>query len=130
MIEPVRFNLMSGWASMLAGALTGAGIGLFFHKDQWLGGYASLRRRMVRLGHISFFGIGILNVLFAISIDTLPIPPQHARIGSFGLVEAAVMMPLACFLTAWRPAFRFLFPIPVAGVVAGIGALFAGWAAG
>jgi hypothetical protein len=112
---------------MLAGALSGAGIGLFFHDEQWLGGYASLRRRMVRLGHISFFGIGILNVLFAISVNALPIPAQHAGIGSTGLVVAAVMMPLSCFLTAWRPLFRFLFPIPVAGVVAGIGALIAGW---
>jgi hypothetical protein len=127
-MEPVQFNLVVGWTSMLAGALSGAGIGLFFHNDHWLGGYATLRRRMVRLGHISFFGIGILNVLFAMSLVALPVPVLHARVGSIGLLVAAVMMPLSCFLTAWRTPSRFLFPIPVAGVLLGVLALLAGWA--
>ena len=68
---------------MLAGAAAGAVPGLLFHDDEWAGGYSSFRRRMLRLGHISFFGIGILNVLFAV-----------------------IAMPLCCFLAAWiKPLF-------------------------
>ncbi len=125
MIDPVRFNLLVGWISMVAGALSGAFVGLHFYKENWMGGYASLRRRMIRLGHISFFGIGILNVLFALSLVTIPSP--YSRIGSIGFATAAVTMPACCFLTAWRPRFRQLFPIPVAAVLVGLSGLIGGW---
>jgi hypothetical protein len=125
MIDPIRFNLIVGWVSMVAGAISGAVIGLFFHRDDWMGGYGSLRRRMIRLGHISFFGIGILNVLFALSLTVLP--SAYARLGSIGFAIADVTMPTCCFLTAWRPAFRHLFPIPVAAVIVGVSGLIGGW---
>jgi len=51
-------NLTAGWLGILAGVVSGCAIGLFFHRADWLGGYASFRRRMTRLGHISFFGLG------------------------------------------------------------------------
>ena len=41
MIEPIRFNLMLGWIAMVAGAISGALIGLFFHKKT---GWAATRR--------------------------------------------------------------------------------------
>jgi hypothetical protein len=54
------YNLLVGWVAMLAGVLSGAAIGLFFHQEEWLGGYGAYRRRMTRLGHISLFGLGFL----------------------------------------------------------------------
>lgn len=128
MNDVTQLNLIVGWTSMVAGAVSGALIGLFFHRDQWLGGYGSLRRRMLRLGHIAFFGLGILNVLFALSLIVMPVPDVWSRIASAGFIVAVVMMPLCCFLTAWRTSFRHLFPVPVAGVLAGVGGLLAGWA--
>lgn len=125
MIDPVRFSLFVGWVSMIGGALSGAVIGLFFYREDWMGGYASLRRRMIRLGHIAFFGIGILNVLFALSLTAFP--SAYARIGSIGFAIADVTMPGCCFLTAWRPGFRKLFPIPVAAVLVGLAGLIGGW---
>ena len=125
MIEPIRFNLIVGWVSMAAGAISGAVIGLFFHRDDWMGGYGSLRRRMIRLGHIAFFGIGILNVLFALSLTAVPSP--YGRLGSIGFAIADVTMPTCCFLTAWRPVYRLLFPIPVAAVLVGLSGLIGGW---
>ncbi|MBK5259257.1 MAG: hypothetical protein JJE51_06670 [Thermoanaerobaculia bacterium] len=126
MTDLVQFNLLAGWTSMIAGAVSGAAIGLFFHNETWLGGYASLRRRMLRLGHISFFGLGIINVLFALTLTVMPVLPSLGRWASIGFAAALVMMPLCCFLTAWRPAFRVLFPIPVAGVLLGIVGLLGG----
>ena len=125
MIEPIRLNLLIGWISMVAGATSGAVIGLFFHKENWMGGYGSLRRRMIRLGHIAFFGLGILNVLFALTL--VAVPSSYSRVASAGFATAVVAMPACCFLTAWRPALRRLFPIPVAAVLVGIGGLLAGW---
>ena len=50
-------HLYAAWIGIFMGFLAGAGLGLFFHRDGWLGGYSSWPRRMARLGHISFFGI-------------------------------------------------------------------------
>ena len=41
-------NFQVAWIAILAGLLTGAAIGMFFHAEEWLGGYGSWRRRMLR----------------------------------------------------------------------------------
>jgi hypothetical protein len=109
-------NFQIAWFAILVGLITGAGIGLFFHGESWLGGYSSWRRRMIRLGHISFFGTGLLNLAFTLSV-------QHLRllhvpwVASTGLVLGALTMPTVCFLSAWRSSFRHLFVIPVASLI-------------
>ena len=120
-------TLVAGWLSMLGGVASGMYMGLRFHRDEWLGGYASFRRRLVRLGHIAFFGLGFLNVLFAFTVRALPVPAPFGEIAAAGFVLGAVTMPLACFLAAWRKPLRHLFPLPVAGVLTGIVSLLAGW---
>jgi len=127
MPDPVRLHLLIGWTSMVAGAISGAAIGLFFHRDTWMGGYGSFRRRLVRLGHIAWFGLGILNVLFALSISVLPLRAAYVPVASAGFSIVAVAMPACCFLTAWRPGFRHLFPIPVLALLTGLVGLIAGW---
>ena len=59
-------NLSVGWIMILLGLFAGAVVGMFFHDDQWLGGYGSWRRRMLRLTHISLLGTGALNLAFAV----------------------------------------------------------------
>lgn len=122
-MEPLTFSLMTGWAGFLGGVASGAVIGLFFHDEKWLGGYGSFTRRMVRLGHISFFGIGLINLFYALSLAPLGVPPVAARGGSIALLVALVMMPSTCFLTAWRKPFRHLFFIPVLSAAWGIGVI-------
>ena len=55
---------------------------MFFHGEDWLGGYGSWRRRMLRLGHISMIGTGLLNLAFALSVGHLPLNlvPQMASV--------------------------------------------------
>ena len=122
-------NLLAGWLGMLGGVASGAVIGLFFHREDWMGGYTSFRRRMTRLGHISFFGLGFLNMMFALTASMVALPPLALRLASLGLILGAVTMPVCCFLSAWRKPLRHLFPIPVAGLSVGIVALLAGWGA-
>ena len=126
-MSPGDIALVSGWVSMLGGVASGMYMGLRFHGEGWLGGYASFRRRLVRLGHIAFFGLGFLNVLFAFTVRALPIGAPFGEIAAAGFVLGAVTMPLACFLAAWRKPLRHLFPLPVAGVLTGIVSLLAGW---
>ena len=115
-MSPSHLNLLVGWFGMLMGVCSGAVVGLFFHRDDWLGGYASFRRRMIRLAHISFFGIGFVNILFALSIPALTIGEGAARLASTALVVGAIAMPANCLLTAWRGTFRHLFAIPVVAI--------------
>ena len=112
---------------MLGGVISGAAIGLFFHNEGWMGGYGSFRRRMTRLAHISFFGLGFVNLMFAFSIRAVEIPLFEARLASWCFIVGLVSMPICCFLTAWRKPLRHLFPIPVLSVGIGIIALLAGW---
>jgi hypothetical protein len=81
----------------------------------------------MRLGHISFFGLGFLNLLFALSADKLNLAPPYLPMASTALVVGAVTMPICCFLSAWRKPFRHLFPIPVTAVLVGIVSLLMGW---
>ena len=118
--DPITFSLRAGWLGMLGGVLSGALIGLFFLRNDWLGGYGSQPRRLVRLGHISFFGIGLLNLFYGLSLSPLGIPVDSARWGALALAVALVSMPSCCFLTAWRQTMRHLFPIPVLSAGTGI----------
>ena len=110
------------WIGMLLGVLSGAVIGLFFHREDWMGGYDSFRRRLTRLGHISFFGLGFVNFLFAGTVFIIAPAGQVqlAWIAAFAFTVAAAAMPTCCFLSAWRKSFRHLFPIPVIGALIGI----------
>lgn len=113
-------NLFFGWCSFLCGAVSGMIIGLWFHRADWLGGYDSFARRLIRLGHIAFFGLGFINILFALSANTTSRPATWA---SGLLLVGAATMSLNCFLTAWRPAFRHAFFIPAGATGAGIACL-------
>ncbi|MEM7147166.1 MAG: hypothetical protein AAF591_18765 [Verrucomicrobiota bacterium] len=123
MEEFTTFALRTGWWAMIAGVASGAIIGLFFHREDWMGGYASHRRRLTRLGHISFFGIGFLNLLYGLSLPHLNISPAAAHLGTLALLTANITMPTCCFLSAWRKPLRHLFPIPVLATTLGIGTL-------
>jgi hypothetical protein len=94
---------------------------VFFWREDWLGGYGSWRRRMTRLGHVSFFGLGLINIAFELSVSRLGLPHGAGlRVASVSLCLGAATMPLVCYLAAWRQPYRHLFFVPVAAVVTGV----------
>jgi len=101
-----QMNWYGGWALILLGFAVGAGIGLFFHRDDFWGGYASWRRRMSRLGHIASAALGLFNVTYSLA-------PTKSDAGGIALLAGAVAMPAVCFLCAWKKPLRHLFFIPV-----------------
>jgi hypothetical protein len=111
-----ELNLYFGWSWILIGLLAGAWVGIFFHDREWLGGYSSWPRRMVRLGHVSLVGTGLLNIAFAFTVARLGITPIP-RASSLLFVVGGVTMPLVCFLAAWRDHFRHWFIVPVVALV-------------
>jgi len=112
-------NIYAAWVGIFLGCVCGAILGLFFHKDDWMGGYTSWSRRMFRLGHISFFGIGFINLSFGLTVGALEIE-SGVFAASCLLVVAAATMPLLCFLSAIKKGFRHLFFVPASSVIAGI----------
>ncbi len=119
----MTLNETVGWLWVLVGLLLGLGLGLGFHRDAWLGGYASLRRRLLRLAHVSLVALGFLNLLFALAAPGLRMAPSSLALASWGLAVGAVAMPACCGLAAWRPGLRHLFALPVASLLLGVGAV-------
>lgn len=120
-------NLIGGWLAMLCGVLSGAVTGLFFHREDWMGGYGSYRRRLTRLGHIAFFGLGFLNLIFAADSAELSLHGAYLVTASRALIIGAITMPICCFLSAWRKPLRHLFPVPVLAVSTGLLSILFGW---
>jgi hypothetical protein len=114
-IPPVnpQINWYGGWSLVLLAFLTGAGIGLFFHQEEFWGGYSSWRRRMTRLGHIAMAALGLMNVVYSIA-------PAASALAGAALLGGAIAMPGVCFLSAWKKPFRFLFFLPVSMLVVAI----------
>jgi len=112
-------NWYFGWASILGAFATGAILGVFFYREDFLGGYDSFRRRILRLGHISQAALGMLNVLFAVSTNRSD-QSFDGRVAAIAWVVGATAMPAVCFLTAWRVDFRRLFFIPVVALVSAV----------
>ena len=112
-------NLLIGWLWILLGFAAGMVLGLFFHQENWLGGYASFKRRMYRLAHISFFGLGTVNLLFGLTVRSWLMPGQLATAASISFVVGALTMPLCCVMLARFPKAQSLFAVPVTSLIAG-----------
>ncbi len=114
----IKANLVFGWVWILLGFASGGLIGLKFHHPDWLGGYTSHKRRLYRLGHISFFGLGAINFLFALTAAfcTGGVLLQWA---SNAFLVGAVTMPLACLLFAHNARLHLIFSIPVTALLGG-----------
>ncbi len=115
----VTYNLYAAWLAFLGGIAAGAIEGLFFYREDWRGGYTSWRRRLTRLAHISFFGIGLLNLGYASSVRSFDLA-DPGLLPSILFIIALIGMPLTCYLAAWKKQFRHLFCIPVACLTIGI----------
>ena len=91
-------------------------LGIFFYREDFLGGYASFRRRILRLGHIALAALGMINILYSLSPMALE-PSLRTQVASLGFIIGGVTMPAVCFLTSWRVGFRHFFFIPVSALL-------------
>ena len=114
----MQINLLAAWVGVPLGFLSGMALGLFFHREHWLGGYGSFKRRLYRLAHISFFGLGAVNFFFYFSTHVLPVSTL-LWFASSAFIAGAITMPACCLLTAHFPNTRSLFALPVLSLVTG-----------
>jgi hypothetical protein len=122
-MQTPQLNLVFGWLWILLGFLSGTVLGLFFHRDEWLGGYGSFKRRLYRLGHISFFGLGTVNLLFGFTVANSAVPMAQPHwvidLAAWCLICGGISMPLSCALVAHFPRLRMVFSIPVSSLLCG-----------
>ena len=106
---------------MAVGAGTGLIMGLWSFDGPvavpgWLGEYGDTSRRLARLGHIAFFGLGIINLLLARELARWQSGRRAGRICSQAMNFGNVGLPLALFAaSAWRP-LKYLMPWPALAV--------------
>lgn len=112
----IQVNLWLAWLWVILGFVAGFILGIYFHKDEWLGGYTSFKRRLYRLAHISFFGTALLNLVFYFSVHDLA-ASLLLRIASWGFVVGAISMPACCLVMAHNPRLRSIFMIPVVSLI-------------
>lgn len=117
-------NLSACWLGIVLGIVSGMLLGLGFLNDGFLGGYDSPRRRLLRLGHISFFGLAFLNLVFWLSVRLGGLDAAALAPASAAFLVGAATMPSVCIATAfWRPA-RHAFAVPVLSLLYGSSAVF------
>lgn len=108
-------SVQLGWLGIFSGFLSGMVIGLIVWNDKNMGGYASIKRRYIRLGHIAMAALGMINVLAGLTVQIgLPLPPQTLVLLGVGLIT----MPITCFIYAFNKYGFYLFPLPATSLTA------------
>lgn len=115
--DPHQLNLLVAWVWILLGFGTGALLGLGFQRENWLGGYASFKRRMYRLGHISFFGLALMNLMFYFTARFVPLSGAAVHWAGQAFAIGALTMPVCCVLMAHFPKTQALFAVPVSSLL-------------
>jgi amino acid transporter len=132
-MEPRYWNRPVGWWSLVLGIATGLVMGLWsfdgpMATPSWIGEYADTSRRLIRLGHIAFIGLGILDILLANELTRSSLDPRRRLLASRLMVAGNLGLPVALFIAAaWRP-FKYVMGVPamcvfVAMVLAARGAV-------
>jgi len=112
-MKPPEINLALAWIWISLGFLSGLALGLFFSRPDWLGGYTSFKRRMLRLGHISFFGLDAVNLCFYFTAQSVTFSVPVLTTASWAFLVGAISMPICCLVVAWSPKRLLVFSVPV-----------------
>lgn len=114
-------NRTVGWISLAVGVATGLVMGLWSFDGPvtppaWLGEYGDTARRLARLGHIAFIGLGMINILLAHELPHSALGPRARRIASRHMNFGNLALPITLFVAAaWRPA-KYAMAIPATAV--------------
>ncbi len=107
--------------SMALGALSGMVIGLWSFGGPVpvpgaVGDYGDLPRRLLRLGHIAFFGLAFLNLILARQIPSLPLGIKAKR-GALGCMNFGnIALPAALIAAAFWEPLKYLTAPPAFAV--------------
>lgn len=116
-----NINRKVGWVSLVVGAVTGLIMGLWSFDGpvsvpQVVGDYDALSRRLIRLGHIACFGLGILNILIARELPQAALADNTKKLASRAMNFGNIFLPTTLFAGATiRPA-KYLMSFPAVAI--------------
>jgi Na+/H+-dicarboxylate symporter len=114
-----QINILFGWAWMCVGFISGMTLGLWAEREHWLGGYASVIRRYLRLAHVAFIALSIINILYGHELASVDLPNIVKNIGSALMIFGAAGVPLACISAAFLRKTKYLLPLPASALLIG-----------
>ena len=85
-----------------------------------IGGYGELARRFLRLGHIAFFGLGLINLSIAGHSGRLNFSPTARRRALTLINLGNIGLPPLLLAAAWQPVLLYVMPVPVLCVFAAL----------
>ena len=114
-------NRIVAWTGMACGAALGLIMGLWsfdgpLAPPSFIGDYTDTQRRLLRLGHIACFGIGILNLLLVQALLDSGDSPRAARHAARAMNFGNVFLPLVLLIAAVYAPAKYLLPIPALSV--------------
>jgi hypothetical protein len=114
-------NRSIGWASLAVGVATGLVMGLWsfdgpLPTPPWLGEYGDTPRRLARLGHIAFLGLGILNILLGRELPQSSLGARGRRVASRSMNVGNVLLPITLFAAAAWPPAKYAMSLPATAV--------------
>ncbi len=115
-------NISFGWIWIFAGLIVGAIMGMWSFNGPFpspVGDYTSLSRRLLRLSHIAFVALGIINILYGYEIDK--VKKKFRKIGSTCMIFSAVLMPTILITAVFYEPMKYLTMIPATLVMLAIG---------
>ncbi len=118
-------NRAIGFTSLLLGVASGMIVGLWsfggpIPVPEAIGDYADLARRFLRLGHIAFFGLGLINLAIAGHWRRLDLGRPAARRVLWLMNLGNLGLPPLLLAAAWQPTLLYLMPAPVICVFAAL----------
>lgn len=123
-----HLNVVFGWVCMNFGFLTGLlmgakveqfGLNTLKEGPTWMNGYDSVPRRLLRLGHIAFIMLPLLNILYGTHIDATPLTEMWKRIGSYAMIFGGIGVPVLCLAAAYYRPVKILLGLPATAVLVG-----------
>jgi len=126
-------NRAIAWTGFCLGVISGSLMGLWafngpLDPPAWIGDYENTPRRFTRLGHISFFGIGYLNLLLARQLPGFDFERRVKALALRCMNAANILLPLLLFAAAAYAPLEYLLPIPVIATLAALViAAWGGW---
>ncbi len=85
-----------------------------------LGDYAALPRRLARLGHIAFVGLGLIGLCLAGHVGAWKLPRRAKRAALWLMIFGNVALPFALFTVAFRAELLPLLAPPALAVFAAL----------
>jgi len=112
---------MVGWVSLAVGVGVGLIMGMWSFDGPvktpgWLGEYGDTPRRLARLGHIAFIGLGMLNVLVARELPNLALGLRGRRMAAGFMNFGNIFLPLTLFAAAFFHPAKYATAFPAISV--------------